>query len=72
MRQWEWIRLEAGPEGLHIVRRGHGGKGRPSKKRKPGVEDLLAVVQQLRAGNAYLRKMNALLAERVRQERKQM
>lgn len=39
---------------------------------KPEVEeDLLAEVQRLRAENAYLKKLNALVAERVRQERKQ-
>ena len=34
-------------------------------------EDLLAEVQRLRAENAYLKKLNALVAERVRQEKKQ-
>ena len=36
----------------------------------PVEEDLLAEVQRLRAENAYLKKLNALVAERVRQERK--
>ena len=69
---WERIYLEEGPEGLHIERRGRGSKGRPPKQRKPDVqEDLLAEVQRLRAENDYLKKLNALVSERVRREKKQ-
>ena len=72
VRYWERIYLEEGPEGLYIERRGRGSKGRPPKKLKAEIEeDLLAEVQRLRAENAYLKKLNALVAERVRQERKQ-
>jgi transposase-like protein len=68
---WERIYLEEGPESLYVERRGHGSKGRPPKKLKPEVEeDLLEEVQRLRAENDYLKKLNALVAERVRQERK--
>lgn len=69
---WERIYLEEGPEGLYIERRGRSSKGRPPKQMKPEIEeDLLAEVQRLRAENAYLKKLNALVAERVRQEKKQ-
>ena len=72
VRYWERIYLEEGPQGLYIERRGRGSKRCPPKKLKAEIEeDLLAEVQRLRAENAYLKKLNALVAERVRQERKQ-
>ena len=68
---WERIYLEEGPEGLYIERRGRSSKERPPKMMEAKVEeDLLAEVQRLRAENAYLKKLNALVAERVRQEKK--
>ncbi len=67
---WERIYLEEGPEGLHVERRGRKSTGRPRKMPKEVEEDLLAEVQRLRAENAYLKKLNALVAERVRQEKK--
>ena len=74
--RWERIYLEEGPEGLYIERRGRtsaaSGKrrGRPPKLNKKVEEDLIAEVQRLRAENAYLKKLNALVSERVRQEQK--
>ena len=44
-----------GPEGLHIERRGRGGKGRPTKSPKEVEEDLLKEVQQPTAENADLK-----------------
>lgn len=67
---WERIYLEEGPEGLYIERRGRKNTCRPRKLPKEVEEDLLAEVQRLRAENAYLKKLNALVAERVRQEKK--
>lgn len=66
VRSWERIYLEEGPEGLYIERRGRKSTGRP-KKLKPEVEeDLIAEVQRLRAENAYLKKLRALVLEEER------
>ena len=70
---WERVYREKGAEGLYVDRRGGSRKKSSTAKTvKPeGEEDLLAEVQRLRAENAYLKKLNALVAERVRQERNQ-
>ena len=74
--KWERIYLEEGAEGLYFERRGRASaasgtkKGRPPKMDKKVEEDLIAEVQRLRAENAYLKKLNALVSERVRQEKK--
>ena len=65
---WERIYLEEGADGLYAERRGRKSTGRPPKINKE--EDLIAEVQRLRAVNAYLKKLNALVAERVQQEKK--
>ena len=72
VRFWERIYLEEGPEGFRIERRGRSGKGgRPPKQLKPEVEeDLIAEIQRLRAENAYLKKLNALVLEEERQSKR--
>lgn len=70
VKRWERIYLEEGPEGLYKERRGRKSTGRPKKLAEEVEEDLIAEVQRLRAENAYLKKLNALVAERVRQEKK--
>ncbi len=70
--KWERIYLSEGQEGLYIERRGRGSKGRPATFPKQVEEDLLAEVQRLRAENAYLKKLQALVLEEERhQSRKQ-
>ena len=70
VRQWERIYLTEGPEGLYIERRGRGSKGCPTKFPREVEEDLLKEVQRLRAENAYLKKLQALVQERERHQRK--
>ena len=68
--KWERIYLMEGPEGLYIERRGRGSKGRPTKFPKEVEEDLLKEVQRLRAENAYLKKLQALVLEEERHQSK--
>ena len=68
--RWERIYLMEGPEGLAIERRGRGSKGRPPKLPKEVEDDLLKEVQRLRAENAYLKKLQALVLEEERHKRK--
>ena len=67
---WERIYLTEGAEGLYIERRGRGSKGRPAQYSKEVEEDLLAEVQRLRAENAYLKKLQALVLARERHQKK--
>ena len=67
---WERIYLMEGPEGLYIERRGRGSKGRLQTFPKAVEEDLLQEVQRLRAENAYLKKLQALVLERERHQKK--
>ena len=67
--KWERIYLKEGKEGFYVERRGRKSTGRPPKLKKEVEEDLIAEVQRLRAENAYLKKLNALVAERVWQEK---
>lgn len=75
--RWERIYLQEGPEGLYIEHRGRktgnetgNKKGRPPMFNKKVEEDLLAEVQRLRAENAYLKKLKALVHEREHLEKK--
>ena len=62
IQKWERIYLTEGAEGFEIERRGRGSKGRPSKLPKD--------VQRLRAENAYLKKLQALVLEEERHQSK--
>ena len=62
IQSWERIYLEEGPEGLAVERRGRKSTGRP--KKMPGK------VQRLRAENAYLKNLQALVLEEERRQRK--
>ena len=70
IRSWERIYLAEGPEGLAVERRGRGSKGRPKKLPQAVEEDLLAEVQRLRAENAYLKNLQALVLEDERRQRR--
>lgn len=70
--KWQRIYYEEGPQGLYIDRRGRP-KKMSSKTKKKNVnenEDLLKEVQRLRMENEYLKKLNALVQERVKRENK--
>jgi transposase len=69
IQSWERIYLTEGPEGLAVERRGRR-SGRPKKLPKAVEDDLLAEVQRLRAENAYLKNLQALVLEDERRRRK--
>ena len=71
VQRWERIYLEGGATALYEERRGRGSKGRPPKLDKQVESDLIAENQRLRAEVDYLKKLNALVSERVSRERKQ-
>lgn len=70
IQEWERIYLTEGPEGFEIERRGRGNKERPAKLDKKVEEDLIAEVQRLRAENAYLKNLQALVLEDERRQHK--
>ena len=75
LKQWERKYLEEGIEGLTKDNRGRptvNGKkrGRPPKLDKQVEEDLIAENQRLRMENEYLKKLSALVQERIERERK--
>ena len=70
VKDWERIYLTEGPEGFSVERRGRKSTGRPCKLPKEVEEDLLAEVQRLRAENAYLKNLQALVMENERRQHK--
>lgn len=70
--KWERIYYEEGPEALYRDNRGRKKKvksNKPKKKiNKQTEEDLIAEVQRLRMENEYLKKLQALVQERVARE----
>jgi len=67
---WERIYLAEGAEGLYKERRGRNGCGRSKTFPTKVEEDLLAEVQRLRAENAYLKNLQALVLEDERRQHK--
>jgi transposase len=76
LRNWERIYLEEGKEALLVERRGRAcavsgtQKGRKPKLDKKTEEDLIAENQRLRMEIDYLKKLNALVLEEERQNKK--
>ena len=72
--KWERIYYEEGPQGLFRDNRGRKSKMSSEKPKKPlskeTEEDLIAEVQRLRMENEYLKKLNALVQERIKRENK--
>ena len=72
--KWERIYYEEGPQALYRERRGRNknmnSKPRKKKLSKEVEEDLIAENQRLRMENAYLKKLNALVQERIKRESK--
>jgi transposase len=69
--RWERIYLEEGAAGLFVERRGRAlGGGRPPKLEKSVEEDLIAENQRLRAEVDYLKKLNALVSQEERQNKR--
>ena len=72
--RWERIYYEKGPQALYEERRGRrkNMSSKPIKKKlsKDAEKHLIAEVQQLRMENEYLKKLNALVQERIKRENK--
>lgn len=70
--KWERIYYEEGPQGLYKERRGRSRnmESKPKKKKldKQVEEDLIAENQRLKMENEYLKKLNALVQERIKRE----
>lgn len=70
---WERIYYEQGESGLMQENRGRkktmrGNQPKKRKLEKQTEEDLISEVQRLRAENAYLKKLQALVQERIARE----
>lgn len=74
VNKWERIYYEEGPRALYEERRGRSKNmsSKPKKKKlnKDVEEDLIAENQRLRMENEYLKKLNALVQERIKRENK--
>ena len=72
--KWERIYYEEGPQALYKEKRGRkkNMSSKPKKKKlnKEIEEDLIAENQRLRMENEYLKKLNALVQERIKRENK--
>jgi transposase len=73
--KWERIYYEEGPQGLYQERRGKSKKMSSNKQNNKKLdkkieEDLIAENQRLRMENEYLKKLNALVQERIKRENK--
>ena len=70
IQNWERIYLTEGAEGLAVELRGRGSTQKSKPLPKEVEEDLLAEVQRLRAENAYLKNLQALVLEEERRQHK--
>ena len=71
--KWERIYYEEGAQGLYVDRRGRKSEMSSKKIKKKELnpetkEDLIAEVQRLRMENEYLKKLQALVQERISRE----